>query len=745
MACVRMVSLLLAGLLVLALCGCGGKGKYSPGQLAQAVDTSLNEPPGGSIGLPAPRTLPRGTSTPPAETDLYRQGDGWEPSWPNNLVFLGQFSPQWDLTPDPSEAAYALYSFNNLTEYDGASQLRLGWAEPAPAEGKVYIGLADFVTNSWDWYLAQDNKAVVPGLAANISESGQLIAAVLVLDQGQQYYLNLLIVGAGITPHLSVATNLDLNPAWNVAPLTVNFDCSASYAYGGVLIGFDADWESDGIWDVLGDEDGLLSRTFQAGQHRVTIRATDDAGLSAQTEIEFYAVNPGNTGPTASFTASELNPSGPEEIMLNPAGSSDDDGEITYYRWDLNNDGEFEIVNTDASPVVAGLGKKGANPIRLQVEDNDYATDETTVVVTLATGWSNVLIASDVTLEQEISMAVAGTSPNYYPCVAYVTYGDFSLHFARAVNSQGSSWNSAVQPATPAIPDPRSPSIRFNVAAATLQLACGSYNSAAAKTEQYFIASQDALGAAWNSPVLVSGTDHAGASCELRIMNNLPAIASTGELGTGVPAVRYYLAKDTGGTMWNPAVTALSTSAVDTFTTVALGQTGSGLFRRPVIAASAYEGSDTTLRIAAASNLDGTAWNPPVSVASEYAGRPAIEVVDGRPAVVWGNTPQTPLTYLRADNAEGTGWTGTPVPIRTGANGSLVVVNGRPAVSFVDYSSDTLYYAEAADAQGTAWNTPVMVDSYGIDPRQAMTVVADQPVICYLDFREHELRAAYLN
>ncbi|MBI4699289.1 MAG: PKD domain-containing protein [Nitrospirae bacterium] len=82
------------------------------------------------------------------------------------------------------------------------------------------------------------------------------------------------------------------------------------------------------------------------------------------------------------------NPGGPysgiegNAIILNAAGSTDPDGYITLYEWDINNDGIYEY--SSSSPTQSHTyGQQGTYTIRLRVTDNIGAPDEevTTAVI----------------------------------------------------------------------------------------------------------------------------------------------------------------------------------------------------------------------------------------------------------------------------------------------------------------------------------------------------------------------------
>lgn len=117
--------------------------------------------------------------------------------------------------------------------------------------------------------------------------------------------------------------------------------------------------------------------------------------------------------------------------------------------------------------------------------------------------------------------------------------------------------------------------------------------------------------------------------------------------------------------------------------------------------------------------------------------RPAMEQVNGRPAVVFANNSTGRLHYMRALDATGAAWP-LPIPIAGTANpdtGSLKVVAGNPASAHQEAGvTFDLIYVRATDADGTAWGTPITVDSAGTVGAHASLAIANgNPAIAYYD------------
>lgn len=77
------------------------------------------------------------------------------------------------------------------------------------------------------------------------------------------------------------------------------------------------------------------------------------------------------------------NPVKPErDFQLDASSSSDPDGSVVHYEWDLDNDGTYEL-STGANPITQheGFSSPGDRTIGLRVSDDGGATAETTRVV----------------------------------------------------------------------------------------------------------------------------------------------------------------------------------------------------------------------------------------------------------------------------------------------------------------------------------------------------------------------------
>jgi hypothetical protein len=115
---------------------------------------------------------------------------------------------------------------------------------------------------------------------------------------------------------------------------------------------------------------------------RVDVRLFDGEDFSAIAR-SFITIIPVNDNPVAEANGPYIVPEN-SRVQLSSAGSSDVDGTIVLFQWDLNEDGTFETVG--ASPVFDADGIDGPRTIilKLRVTDNQggVAEDEALLTVT---------------------------------------------------------------------------------------------------------------------------------------------------------------------------------------------------------------------------------------------------------------------------------------------------------------------------------------------------------------------------
>jgi PKD repeat protein len=92
------------------------------------------------------------------------------------------------------------------------------------------------------------------------------------------------------------------------------------------------------------------------------------------------AVTETNQPPTASFSFLPSNPSVDEVVTFDASASSDPDGSIVEYRWDLDNDSVFDVTGTEPT-TTHSFSELGNHRVTLEVVDDQDATGDMAMVL----------------------------------------------------------------------------------------------------------------------------------------------------------------------------------------------------------------------------------------------------------------------------------------------------------------------------------------------------------------------------
>ncbi len=219
--------------LLLLLAGCTGEQKLQPAATAgQQLGAPRKLPAPMFPQLPAPAQLakefPPRQSSVFTEADLILNGRFFELALPNQHVIAlpdgGQFQPDFSASSslDPAGLAFATY-ICNAPGYDRDPILTLTWTDAPEVPENVYIGLANFDTNRWDW-LQSDSSNII-----NFSAIGPYFAG------GSSLFITVMQIGTddNVLKHIHVGNRaplavFDVDPTMGIAPLTVNIDASGS-------------------------------------------------------------------------------------------------------------------------------------------------------------------------------------------------------------------------------------------------------------------------------------------------------------------------------------------------------------------------------------------------------------------------------------------------------------------------------------------------------------------------------------
>jgi YD repeat-containing protein len=184
---------------------------------------------------------------------------------------------------------------------------------------------------------------------------------------------NFAVVATGRAPAPSIGAP---DPAGKGGP--VRLDASGSIADGPVV---DYAWDLDGNGTFETDTGAspVLTHTFtRAGPATVSLRITDDRG---QTGVTTRQINVADHPPVAAFTITKNPATIRNAVTFDASRSTDTDGRIVDYMWDLDGNGTFE-TDTGSKPRVSHTYAKPMKmTVRLRVRDDDGLTSDASAVL----------------------------------------------------------------------------------------------------------------------------------------------------------------------------------------------------------------------------------------------------------------------------------------------------------------------------------------------------------------------------
>lgn len=748
-------------LLLLSVCMLSACGRSGPGA-ASAPELNAPAPGNSPAELPAPQMLLRQPGwAGAASTRWLHEVD---PELPRRHIFQNQFSPQG--YPDNVEglklAAYGTFHFGGFFHYEEPELIRLAWEGTAPGPSNVFVALANFDADRWDWYPVDEAYSCVPRAGQYppyVSQWGDVLVVVVVCG----YYsvkLDYLLLNDNVIPPFEVTDDLYDDPIYNYGPLDVDFDASAARCIGGTIESFDFDWETDGVWDLLGDADGLASHVYDAGNWRLTVRANGGEGLSRQSALDFLITDNDNIEPQAAFTASVLSGPAPLAVDFDASSSVDPDGELIRYEWDFGSDGHYDQISV--SPLASrSFVMQGVTTVTLRVTDRWERKDTAMLDITCDSGFSSVELGEYPSVYWPLAMCTSGTGSAARACIAFASS---ALSFARAQTESGSAWNSFTDIDYPS--GGAEVYMQDCVSLASSEpdgipiVAYGMYDwwgprwqcvkTATDPTGSSWSPRVDFLGGAW-------GGHEMGWGSTLSIINGKPALVGPAVLdyqdaGLRQPVILYLSASDALGQSWDPwhmvASVANEAYAGSEGLHAALGYKQIDLEQLPLAAYCKEDWQPAVGSQWLTGSLDpsGQWWGHDYLMSEDSmldwvsAGSFA-----GEAAVLYSSRAiSNEIRYMLAVNVSDPGFSGELQTIGFGACARLFSYQGRPAVCYYDSDGGDLCLLTAVDETGSSWNAPYTVETAGdVGSSCGVTVVNGKPVLAYFERPSNVLKVAY--
>jgi len=492
--------------------------------------------------------------------------------------------------------------------------------------------------------------------------------------------------GENLPPTVSLAAD----PAAGQAPLAVQFIAIAG-DLDGVIELYEWDLDGDGLYEQATGPTPYIDFTYtSAGTYDAAVQVTDNDGATATASaVVEVSGSTANLPPVASFFASVLAGPVPLAVAFDAAGSTDPDGQIVLYEWDLDGDGAFELSGAATTGAQHTYAAAELCLAALRVTDDAGATDTFQTCISAGASWY-----------VRESPALGGIHPGLAdvggrPAIAYVVphsgyYSSGPLYFALADDGVGLSWPAPVQLAESALRCAVAEVEGRPAVAYLVKHSSTDYNLC-------YRRALDSAGNSWGDEMLIDTWAQDFFYLELVIVAGRPAVLYQGTetlLADQPPAVKYVRASDAFGAAWPEPVV-----------TYVLGDEGLG-------------------------SLD-------------------LEVVDNQPAMLLKMQKVSTMdpghrgVFYRAANETGSNWESTPYEFNYMGTNALCVADGKPAVVhqfFGDLGEGTVFfldYLRADDAGGTNWTDSGDITTNEVDviPFCPRLVADDQRVYCgYLDW-----------
>ncbi len=561
-------------------------------------------------------------------------------------------------------------------------------------------------------------------------------------------------------------------------------------------------------WEIHGPYAASVTLPLELARHRSPQGAVYAAVLTydeaAATVVQLtLSGQSGNQAPEAVLTPDVLSGETPLLVNFDASASSDPDGSIERYDYDLDASGGFEKQDSGAA-VSRTYTQSGIYDVRLQVTDNGGASDIATVSISVNAPHNDLplpVLESDVSsgaVPLSVSFDASGSSDPDGSIVSYDYDFDGDLNFDALDAGPNVSHNYVL---------PGSFNARLRVtdnegAQQDAQLAISVTNQA--PTAQLLPASVSGnaplnvdFDASGSTPGVESGDsitlyewdwdgdgtyDQSGTepllthlysdgfvgSAKLRVTDEYSATAiDTCAISLNdPPSAELALSSDSIAPGAQVTLDASASSDSDgSIEKYEWDSDGDGSFETDSgtdssIEVSFAEGGSRSLKVRVTDDDGATAtasallfvqiWGAYLSPQGddEAGDSCSMSVVNGKPAIAYSDTVSDGLRYVQALDVNGSSW-GTPVVLDSAGGGvfyagqrpSLTVVNSRPAVAYQHSSGSgvLLRYVRASDADGGSWETPVVITGSVSVQDACLAVINGRPAVSFKDTNSSHL------
>jgi PKD repeat protein len=311
-------------------------------------------------------------------------------------------------TPSSLWYAEAIYGSGGSYAFDGTKVAKVGtfvfdFTDIVPSTTALkrwFIGMRDSsagdtsIITSFKLYQVTGNGDVLVGTCTDVPKTADGSQSYVWIDY--QYNSN------NSPPTASVSAS----PTSGVAPLSVNFDGSASSDQDGSIVSYK--WSfGDGS---LGNGVAASHSYTSPGSYEATLTVTDDDDAKGTTSKTITVTAAVNNAPDAVAMSNASSGIAPLTVAFDGSASEDTDGTITSYSWSFG-DG----VNGSGATIAHVYVSAGNFVATLTVKDNSGATDSASVQITVTAAPANkapsaVISANSTSGDAPLAVSFSGST-----------------------------------------------------------------------------------------------------------------------------------------------------------------------------------------------------------------------------------------------------------------------------------------------------------------------------------------------
>ncbi|MDO9355618.1 MAG: PKD domain-containing protein [Solirubrobacteraceae bacterium] len=275
--------------------------------------------------------------------------------------------------------------------------------------GKNNAGNAAGKITKYEWKLAGAagewvSTGAVPTIEYPGGPQGKIKVSLRVTDNDNQTAVKEVDAFVTRPPVLSGAS---VTPASPEAGQLSTLNANASDP-DGTIAQYAWDFNGDGVFEVTTSEGPTTTYSWTtSGPHVVRVKVTDNVGATA---VKSFIVTVSNKPPVAKLGANASPAVLGQPVVFDASESTDPDGTIVSYDWDLDGATDFEVLGTTAPTYTKTFDETGTKTVNVRVTDNSGRSDIATMSIVVAAPPKGVIKASSNTPKPGDSVTFDGRS-----------------------------------------------------------------------------------------------------------------------------------------------------------------------------------------------------------------------------------------------------------------------------------------------------------------------------------------------